>query len=194
MCKFHTLQRPCNGTAKNSVTINTVSRWLLPPRRGVLFQSPHLRRRRMPLARLPLLTTAPSLWLARVASLPRVAPGARCLPALSIYLSALHTTAALTGWLLDQLCSTVCGSLPVPLSQASHASHHSRPRACQLGVGRHHLQPRAYDLRRHLQRHRTVRSVAPPTVTMHQRGGLPPACGGWESGAGRGRRAALAQG
>ena len=52
MCKFHTLQQPCNGSAKNSVTINTVSRWLLPPRRSphskltspiVLIPSPHLR-------------------------------------------------------------------------------------------------------------------------------------------------------
>ena len=115
------------------------------------------------------VSSSPSRWLARVASLPRVASGARCLPALSIYLSALHTTAALTGWLLDQLCSTVCGSLPVPLSQASHASHHSRPRACQLGVGRDHLLIRLYDLRRLLERqgavcYPTVRSVAPPTV------------------------------
>ena len=112
----------------------------------------------------PLSTTAPSLWLARVASLPRVASGARCLPALSIYLSALHTTAALTGWLFDQLCSTVCVAHCPPPSQASHASPPSRPRARQLGVGRDHLLIRLYDLCRHLQRHPTVRSVTPPTV------------------------------
>ena len=145
-----------------------------------------MRRRRVTLStvRVPL---APR-------SLPRVASGARCLPALSFYPPARHTTAALTGWLFDQLYSTVCvahSSLPVPpRSQASHASHPSRPRARQLGVGRHHLQPRAYDLCRHLQRHHPVRSVAPRTVYHAPTRGIFTCGRGWESGAGGGQRAA----
>ena len=145
----------------------------------------HLLRRRVTVTALvDDITTAPSLRLARVASLPRVASAAlaACLRYLSI-VSALHTTAALTGWLFDQLVSTFCVAHCPPPSQASHASHPSRPRARQLGVGRHHLLPRLYDLRRHLRRHPTVRSIAPPAV-YHARneGGCTCLQGSWESG------------
>ena len=69
---------------------------------------------------------------------------------------------------LTSLVALFGAHCPSP-SQASHASHHSRPRARQLGVvsARYqfaHLLTRLYDLRRLLQRHPTVRSVAPPTV------------------------------
>ena len=152
----------------------------------------HLLRRRVTVTALvDDITTAPSLRLARVASLPRVASAAlaACLRYLSI-VSALHTTAALTGWLFDQLVSTFCVAHCPPPSQASHASHPSRPRARQLGVGRHHLQPRAYDLCRHLQRHHPVRSVAPRTVYHAPTRGIFTCGRGWESGAGGGQRAA----
>ena len=111
----------------------------------------------------------PQLPLPAPASVP--APAPVLAPAPDLCGASTRAECAAVGC-LTSLVALFGAHCPSP-SQASHASHHSRPRARQLGVvsARYqfaHLLTRLYALRRLLQRHPTVRSVAPPTpCTMH---------------------------
>ena len=107
----------------------------------------------------------PAALLPAPASVP--APAPVLAPAPDLCGASTRAECAAVGC-LTSLVALFGAHCPSP-SQASHASHHSRPRARQLGVvsARYqfaHLLTRLYALRRLLQRHPTVRSVAPPTL------------------------------